>query len=200
MRLKGFATMTIRTTIIASTALLALTACGRNTETAQTNTAATAEGDNTSMASISPTPAAASAAQSFANAAAASDIFEIETSQAALSKSTSASVKAYAQKMIDAHTASTAKLKVAAAGVTPALTPDPTLNPEQQQKLDQLKALNGTAFDQAYIAEQATGHQQTLDTLKAYAATGDTPALKMFATNLIPIVTAHLNMVKGLKA
>ena len=192
--------MTIRTTIIASTALLALTACGRNAETTQANTATIAQAGDTGMATAAPTSVAASAAQAFANAAAASDAFEIATSQAALSKSTSASVKTYAQKMIDAHTASTAKLKTAAAEATPALTPDPTLNPEQQQKLDQLKALNGTAFDQAYIAEQAAGHQQTLDTLKAYAATGDTPALKTFATNLVPIVTAHLNMVKGLKA
>lgn len=192
--------MTIRTTIIASTALLALTACGRSAETTPTNTVTTAQTGDTGMATAAPTPVAASAAQAFANAAAASDAFEIATSQAALSKSTSASVKTYAQKMIDAHTASTAKLKTAAAEATPALTPDPTLNPEQQQKLDQLKALNGTAFDQAYIAEQATGHQQTLDTLKAYAATGDTPALKTFATNLVPVVTAHLNMVKGLKA
>jgi len=191
--------MTIRTTIIASTALLALTACGRNADTAQTNAATTAQAGDTGMTTTSPSPAAASAAQSFANAAAASDAFEIATSQAALSKSTSTSVKAYAQKMIDAHTASTAKLKTAAAEATPALTPNPMLNPEQQQKLDQLKSLSGTAFDQAYIAEQAAGHQQTLDTLKAYAATGDKPALKTFATNLIPIVTAHLNMVKGLK-
>jgi len=200
MRLKGFATMTIRTTLIASTAILALTACGRNAETAQTNTATTAQVGDTGMTTASSTPATASAAQSFANAAAASDAFEIATSEAALSKSTSASVKAFAQKMIDAHTASTAKLKTAAAEATPALTPEPALNPEQQQKLDQLKALSGTAFDQAYIAGQATGHQQTLDTLKAYAATGDTPALKTFATNMIPIVTAHLNMAKGLKA
>ena len=94
----------------------------------------------------------------------------------------------------------TAKLKTAAAEASPALTPVPTLNPEQQQKLDQLKALKGWAFDQAYITDQAAGHQQTLDTLKAYAATGDTPSLKTFATGLIPTVTAHLNMVKGLKA
>ncbi|RYY11065.1 MAG: DUF4142 domain-containing protein, partial [Alphaproteobacteria bacterium] len=143
--------MTIRSTIIASTALLALTACGKNAETAQTNTVTTAQVGDTGMATTTPTPASASAAQSFANTAAASDAFEIATSEVALSKSTSTSVKAYAQKMIDAHTASTAKLKTAAAETSPALTPVPTLNPEQQQKLDQLKALSGTAFDQAYI-------------------------------------------------
>lgn len=191
--------MTIRTTIIASTALLALAACGRNAENAQNNTMAAQAGD-TGVAAATATPVTASAAQSFANAAAASDAFEIATSKAALSKSTSASIKSYAQKMIDAHTASTTKLKTAAAEATPALTPDPTLSPEQQRRLGELEALDGSAFDQAYVAEQAAGHQQTLDTLKTYAASGDTPSLRTFATALIPIVTAHLNMAKGLKA
>ncbi len=152
------------------------------------------------MATASPTPVATSAAQSFANAAAASDAFEIETSKLAATKGASASVKAYAAKMIEAHTASTAKLKTAAGSASPAITPDPTLNAEQQQKLDQLKGLTGKAFDEAYIAEQTAGHQQTLDTLKAYAATGDSAPLKTFATGLIPTVTAHLNMAKALKA
>ncbi|WP_312490926.1 DUF4142 domain-containing protein [Sphingomonas sp.] len=190
--------MTIRATILATTALLALAGCGRGNDTAQTNmtndTAMTAQPDATT-----PTPAA-SASQSFVNAAAASDAFEIETSKLALTNGASASVKSFARKMIEAHTASTAKLKATTAGLSPALTPDPTLNAEQQQKLDRLKALNGNAFDQAYITEQTAAHQQTLDTLKAYAASGDVPALKSFANEMIPTVTAHLNMAKSLKA
>lgn len=39
----------------------------------------------------------------------------------------------------------------------------------------------------------------TLDTLKAYATTGDVASLKSFASALVPIVTAHVNMAKGLK-
>lgn len=191
--------MVIRTTIIASTALLALSACGRQTDNVQANTETPAQVGDTGMATASPASGEAGAAQSFVHAAAASDAFEIATSRAALTKSSSATLKSYAQKMIDAHTASTAKLKTAAEAATPALTLDPAFNPEQQQKLDQLNKLTGSAFDRAYIAEQTAGHQQALTTLKAYAATGATPSLKTFATNLIPTVTAHLNMVKGLK-
>jgi len=36
--------------------------------------------------------------------------------------------------------------------------------------------------------------------LKGYAAAGDVSALKSFAGGLVPTVTAHLNMAKGLKA
>lgn len=195
--------MTIRATILATTALLALAGCGRSGQTneaAPADTTANTMATSNDMTMASPTPVAASAAQSFANAAAASDAFEIETSRLALTNGASASVKTFAQKMIDAHTASTAKLKTAAGSASPAITPDPTLNAEQQQKVDRLKGLNGKAFDEAYIAEQTAGHQQTLDTLKAYAATGESAPLKTFATGLIPTVTAHLNMAKALKA
>lgn len=192
--------MILRKTIITSAALLALAACGRNNQADQTNTAAMTNGmEATNVADTAPMATPASGAQSFANTAAASDAFEIATSKLALTNGASPAVKAYAQKMIDAHTASTAKLKTTAAGLTPPITPDPTLNPEQQQKVDALKALNGAAFDQAYKAEQTAAHQQTLDMLSGYAATGDVPALKTFASGLVPIVTAHLNMAKGLK-
>lgn len=192
--------MTIRMTIIASTALLALGACGKSPDNPAANTAATGQPGETGVAPAPSASVAMSPAQSFANAAAASDAFEIATSRLALSQSTSTSVKAFAQKMIEAHTASTEKLKTAAAAVTPTVAPDPALDAQQQQKLDQLRGLTGQAFDQAYIAEQTAGHQQTLDMLKAYAATGDAPSLKSFAAGLVPTVTAHLNMAKGLKA
>ena len=39
---------------------------------------------------------------------------------------------------------------------------------------------------------------QALDAVKDYVASGDTPALKDFANGLIPTVTEHLNMAKGL--
>ena len=189
--------MKFRNTIITSAALLTLAACGGAKDTSPANTMTTAEAGDTNM--VTAEPVAASGAQAFSNAAAASDTFEIETSRLALTNGSAAAVKSYANKMIEAHTASTAKLKTTAASASPAVTPDATLSVDQQQKLDALKALNGTAFDKAYQTEQAAGHQQTLDALKAYAATGEAAPLKTFANEMIPIVTAHINMVKSLK-
>ena len=83
--------------------------------------------------------------------------------------------------------------------MSPPITPDDTLSADQQAKLDSLKGLNGTAFDSAYASAQVEAHQKALDALNAYAASGDNPTLKTFATGLIPTVTAHLNMAKGLK-
>lgn len=183
---------------------LALAACGPKTETANTADATlsndTAFDANTAGATNTAATAPATGGQAFANTAAASDAFEIATSKLALDNSQSAAIKKYANQMIAAHTTSTDKLKATTASLTPAITPDPALSATQQATLDSLKGLKGTAFDTAYIAAQQQAHQQALDLLKSYGATGDVPVLKTFATGLAPTVAAHLNMAKGLKA
>ena len=190
------------TLALAATAAIALSSCGpkapvtTNSTTIDSSVSSTTLTNNADTMTAAPLP---SAAQTFVNTAAASDAFEIATSKLALDNSTSASVKKFANQMITAHEGSTAKLKTVTAGLSPALTPDATLTADQQTKLDAMKTSKGKDFDTAYIAAQQGGHQATLDVLKAYAATGDVPALKDFATGLVPTVTAHLNMANALK-
>jgi len=193
------------TIALLSATALALVGCGHKEETTTTTNSVTAESGSTTVAdtniadnSVVAAPAA-SGGQAFANTAAASDAFEIAESQLAATSAHSAAIKSFAKKMIEAHTGSTAKLKTVTAGLSPAITPDPTLTPDLQAKADALKAKTGADFDTAYAADQVAAHQATLDALKSYSASGDVPALKTFATGLIPTVTAHLNMAKGLK-
>lgn len=183
------------TLALAATATIALSSCGPKAATTNTTTIDSNVSSDTTTAVVP----MASPAQTFVNTAAASDAFEIATSKLALATSTSASVKKFANQMITAHEGSTAKLTTVTAGLSPALTPDATLTADQQTKLDAMKTSKGADFDTAYIAAQQGGHQATLDALKSYAATGDVPALKDFATGLVPTVTAHLNMANALK-
>jgi putative membrane protein len=141
----------------------------------------------------------APSAQDFANTMAASDEYEIETSKLALTNSQSPAVKDFAQKMIDAHTQSTEKLKKAAASAAPTIIPDTTLAPDQQQSLGQLRAKKGADFDQQYVILQRDAHQRTLAALKDYSVKGDQPPLNAFANEVIPIVSGHLAMARNLK-
>ena len=124
------------TAIIMLSGVLALAACGQKNQAANSdvNVASDNGAESNNSAQASPLTS-----QGFANAAAASDRFEIESSKLAAGSAQSASVKSFAAKMITAHTASTAKLKAAAAALSPAVTPDDTLSSDQQQKLDNLK-------------------------------------------------------------
>lgn len=171
---------------------LSLSACGKKAEPVG-EASPDAETSIAADAALAP-----SAAQVFANTAAASDMFEVETSKLAQEKGTVAKVKTFAGNMVKAHTESTAKLKTAASAAAPPLVPDAVLSSAQQQTLDALKTKTGADFDTAYAKAQVDAHQATLDALKVYSATGDVPTLKAFATEMVPVVTGHLNMAKGL--
>jgi putative membrane protein len=182
--------------IAVSLAAFSLGGCGKKADTTVSDTASgAAEGG---MAAATTSAVAMSPGQTFANAAAASDAFEIESSQLAMNKATSAKIKSFAAQMIKAHTESTAKLKTAAGAASPAIVPDAQLTEMQRQTLSDLGSKTGADFDAAYTKAQVDGHQMTLDAVKAYSANGDVPSLKAFATGLVPTVTAHLNMAKGL--
>ena len=197
--------MNNRIVILLAGTALALSACAKheNANGGATETGNSADlnmtSENGMAAATNATAPSPTTAQGFINAAAASDRFEIESSKLAASSASSAAVKKFATQMISAHSASTAKLKSIVGGMSPPMTPDDTLNPTQQQKLDSLKGLNGAAFDSAYASAQVEAHQMALDMLKNYAASGDNAQLKTFANGMIPTVTAHLNMAKGLK-
>ena len=178
-------------------AALALVACGRDDQPSNVdagNAALTNEATANASAELSPTTA-----QGFVNAAAASDRFEIESSTLAATSAQSAAVKSFAARMVTAHTASSAKLKSTVAALTPPIAPDDTLNANQQQLLAGLKGKTGADFDTAYGQAQVAAHQATLDLLNGYVASGDNPGLRDLAKGMVPTVTAHLNMAKGLK-
>ncbi len=190
--------MKYHATIAISALALSLASCGSRDD------AATPVATETVASDMMPDMATSDAAtagtgQTFANAAAASDAFEIATSKLAVDKASNAKVKTFAQQMIKAHTESTAKLKTATAAASPVITPVPEMTAMQQQTLDELKSKSGADFDTAYIKAQVDAHQMTLDKLKDYSANGDVPSLKSFATELVPVVTGHLNMAKGMQ-
>lgn len=143
-----------------------------------------------------PIPAATTANaqdQSFAQTAAASDQFEIQSSQLALEKSHSRPVRAYAQRMIDEHTASSQKL--AALASRKGMNVSGVLDPTQQQLLSTLQSSN-RGFDQAYMRGQATGHTATVSAYQTEISGGSDPEVRGFVQQNLPMVEGHLDEVK----
>lgn len=137
-------------------------------------------------ATATPTNAAA-----YVPTAAASDLFEIQSSQVALQRSQNADVRRFAQMMIDHHTRTTQQLTAAAraAGMTP---PTPQLTPMQRDMIAQLQTQSGAAFDRTYLTQQVQAHEMALALHGTYAARGDRPALRTAAAAAAPIVRQHL--------
>jgi putative membrane protein len=182
------------TALAVTSALVLTTACSKQ-KTA--NDTGVTQQPNANAVTTAPNPVSQPKATDFVPKAAASDMFEIESSKLALKMSKNADVKAFAKMMIDMHTKSTADLKAAIMASGQAITPPAALPDDMQKKLDDLKASKD--FDTDYLKDQADGHQSTLDVVQAYANNGDVPQIKQFAVDLAPVVQDHLTKVKALQ-
>ena len=194
--------------LILSASLLALAACSEAGDATANNsvddTAMVDETENTAAvddvtAESNMAAAPAVTTPEYLAAAGAGDLFEIESSKAALGSTKNAAIKSFAQMMVDNHTQSTAKVKAAAqqASLT---VPAPKLTPAQQTMLDEIKAASGTARDTVYLRHQATAHQEALALHKGYASSGDTPSLKTAAGEIAPVVEKHIGELSKITA
>ena len=101
--------------------------------------------------------------------------------------------------MIADHTKSTDQVMAAArkSGLSP--TP-PTLGPDQQAQIDQLKSAHGAAFNHMYLSQQLASHQAALSVQKGYVKTGTDKNLKMAASKIVPVVEHHIAELKAMGA
>jgi putative membrane protein len=186
----------------AAVAALALSACKQpvtsisNNQTQGQTDEAPVDNSLTATGNMG-TEATASADMAYVQNAATSDMFEIQTSQLALEKAAMPSIKTYAQMMIDEHGKSSAELK-AAAGQAGIPTP-PALPADKQAKVNALRSLSGAEFDRQYLANQRSGHQETLAKVNAYLAAAPAGPLKDHASKLTGVVQKHLNSLEKIK-
>jgi putative membrane protein len=135
--------------------------------------------------------------QDFVTEAAQSDMFEIQSSQAAMN-STNASVKSFAQKMIADHDKTTAELK-AAVGTSGVQATLPTaMSSSQQSMLTKLHGLHGKEFDSQYDSDQVSAHKDAVSLYQRYSSGGDNAKLKVWAGTTLPALQQHLEMAQNL--
>lgn len=186
----------------ATAAALALAACGDGADTTQTtndlamNDMAMANGMDTAMPADAAMPANG---QEYATMAAASDMYEIESSQLALEKTQNAEVREFAQMLVTDHQKSTADLQAAAGQAQPAITVTPALNPEQQANMEALRGAAAADFDRVYIMQQIPAHEKALAMVQGYGANGDVEPLKQHATTVATPIQAHLQRARELQ-
>ena len=148
-----------------------------------------------------PPPAGTSApsAQEFVNKVAISDMFEIQSSQLALSKEADADTKPFAEKMVQDHQKTSSELKGLVEGSMVKLTLPTRLDAEHQQMLNELNAKSGKDFDQTYDQIQVKAHREAAALFEAYSKSGEDSELKTWAGKMLPHLKEHLSMAEKLK-
>lgn len=141
-----------------------------------------------------------STTQGFVTAAATSDMYEVAASKIALQRSSSPAVKEFAQKMVDAHTETTTKLKGILAANSIKVTPPASVDNRRQGMLDNLRGASNADFDNRYITQQIAAHKEAGILMRGYAKDGDNAQIKAFASETSHHVAEHLAMAEKLDA
>ncbi len=134
----------------------------------------------------------------FVTKAAQGGAAEVQMAQAAQQKTQDATVKQFAQAMIDDHTPANAKLAQLATAKGMTAPTDPS--PAQQKMLAKLQGMDGAKFDHAYMAGQVKSHQTMLKLFEREATNGTDTDLKAFAESTQPIIQKHLTMAQNTKS
>jgi putative membrane protein len=149
----------------------------------------------------SPSPTAASnvSTAEFVRKVATSDMFEIQSSQMALSKNPDADTKPFAEQMVKDHQKTTDELKALIQSGKVKEQPPAALDDEHKRKLDNLAKLSGKEFDTAYDRAQKEAHEEAVRLFEAYSRSGDNADLKQWAAKTLPHLKEHLGMAEKLK-
>lgn len=167
---------------------------GANVASAVDKTQDAAAGAVGAIAAATPTNA-----QGFVDAAAMGDMYEIKAAQIAETRSTSASVKAFAAMMIKDHTKTTKGMEAFLAK-NPTLKAPTDLDQRRTGLLDNLKSAQDKDFDRTYLDQQVAAHGEMQTLMKGYADHGDNADLQAMASKTAPVVQMHIDKVKALQA
>ena len=132
--------------------------------------------------------------QQFVQDAGTAGATEIAASKLALTNSSDAEVKSFAQRMIADHTRLARNLDIVAKrqGITAAPSADASVT-------GSLESLHGADFDKAYIAQVAVdGHRKAVAVFSAESKDGSNAQLKNVAARALPIIKHHYAMAQEL--
>ena len=136
--------------------------------------------------------------EDFVKMVAISDMFEVESSKLAQANAQDAKVKTFAAKMVKDHTETSNELKGLVSSGKVKVELPAVLDSSHQSKLDKLKGLKATDFDNQYVSDQQSAHKDAVSLFERYSKGGDNADLKSFAAKTLPHLQEHLKMADDL--
>jgi putative membrane protein len=142
-------------------------------------------------------PASAAAAKApsvqdvkYLQTSAAGDLFEIQGGKVAVQKAQTATVRAYAQKLVTDHTKSLADTRTIAKALGITLPTRPL--PMQRQEIAETAKNSGMAFDTAYLKLEITDHFGDIAGGIKEVERGSNARIKANAAEDLPVLRYHL--------
>lgn len=134
--------------------------------------------------------------QSFITKTLSNSSAEAEMSQLATQKSPSADVKKYGQNMVQIHSQLAQQLQPVAQML--GVKADQKPSKKDRKQIEQLKTLDGSAFDQAYLKAMANDQKHDVKSFKDETTAAQNPAIKKAAQMDEPVMSQHLQALEQL--
>jgi putative membrane protein len=117
-------------------------------------------------------------------------MFEVESSRIALDKEVSDETREFARMMVDDHTMSGNKLQAILERKS-GEPPEQTMSDAQQRELEELRGLEGAAFDARYHECQVVAHDKAIALFERAGRMCDDADLRNFALATLPTLREH---------
>ncbi|MEG3933618.1 MULTISPECIES: DUF4142 domain-containing protein [unclassified Microcoleus] len=125
-------------------------------------------------------------------------MLEVELGRLAVQRGSSASVKQYGQEMVEEHTQANKELMQLVMQKQVELPTE--MSTQNTALMKRLSGLSGRSFDTAYKQAMIESHNQAIALFQAQSQQGQDPELKAWATQKLPNLQAHLQMVNQMLA
>lgn len=130
----------------------------------------------------------------FAAEAAQGGLMEVRLGELAQQQGKAQAVKDFGERMVQDHGAANDKLKQIAEQKGIELPQD--LAEEAQATLEELQQQQGAEFDQAYIDEMVSDHEEDVAAFEDYVENAQDQDLRAFAEETLPTLREHLEMAR----
>jgi putative membrane protein len=140
--------------------------------------------------------ATSDAGTAFLQKAAQANAAEIKTSQAAQTRAANPAVKAFADRMVDEHTANQHALGALAKKRNVAVSDDP--DPDRLIRIGSLQKLKGVKFDHAYVKIMVEDHQSAVSLFENASRVVHDAEILQFVDATLPVLREHVQAAKAL--
>ncbi|MEG4328179.1 DUF4142 domain-containing protein [Microcoleus sp. herbarium5] len=125
-------------------------------------------------------------------------MLEVELGRLAVQRGSTAGVKQYGQEMVEEHTRANQELMQLVMQKQVELPTE--MSTQNTALMERLSGLSGRSFDTAYKQAMIESHNQAIALFQAQSQQGQDPELKAWATQKLPNLQAHLQMVNQMLA
>jgi putative membrane protein len=133
----------------------------------------------------------------FVKKAAQSGMAEVKMGELAAQKAESSSVKQFGDRLAKDHQQANDKLKKIAE--QKGITLSEETKGKHAKTLEHLGSLSGAEFDQAFIKHAVEDHEKGIREFEKHAREGEDPAIRSFASEVVPTLREHLRIAKMLQ-